>query len=209
PRAARGGPPDRRCGAVALRPLAPLRDRLREWSGRRPGTGKGRAREERDGRGTRPSRPRPGQAVAVAETAGGAGSARGASQGWGVRHRDGRNSTVLQESENALSTWTLPWHGQSRQRDFWSPVGDQNPGRVSVTATSPWTSRRKRHEPPRFPPEGSRPGRLVAATACPGRHETPGTAGLQPPGPGPSPSRPPGAWNQPLTGRRAGQRDPR
>src|ERR1700748_194138 len=29
--------------------------------------------------------------------------------------------------------------------------------------------------PVNFPAEASRPGRLVAATACPGRHETPGT----------------------------------
>src|SRR6185437_11546754 len=30
-------------------------------------------------------------------------------------------------------------------------------------------------EPVTFPAKPSRPGRLVAATACPGRHETPGT----------------------------------
>ena len=27
-----------------------------------------------------------------------------------------------------------------------------------------------------FPPKASRPGRFVAATACQGRHETPGTS---------------------------------
>jgi hypothetical protein len=33
----------------------------------------------------------------------------------------------------------------------------------------------ERAETVAFPAEASRPGRLVAATACPGRHETPGT----------------------------------
>src|SRR4029077_9616 len=34
---------------------------------------------------------------------------------------------------------------------------------------------RKGHIPVRFPPEACRPGRPVAATACPGRHGTPGS----------------------------------
>src|ERR1700679_3433316 len=43
--------------------------------------------------------------------------------------------------------------------------------------THPWGRRRKGGVPPEpvpFPAEASRPGRLVAVTACPGRHETPG-----------------------------------
>ena len=41
--------------------------------------------------------------------------------------------------------------------------------------TGAWTSRRKRHVPVDFLTGPSRPGRLMAVTACPDRHETPGT----------------------------------
>src|SRR6202012_5726094 len=46
---------------------------------------------------------------------------------------------------------------------------------------------RRRHIPVKIPTQGSRPGRLVAATACPGRHETPGAADPQPQRPEPFP----------------------
>src|ERR1700758_5497529 len=63
-----------------------------------------------------------------------------------------------QGPSSTRSTFGPPWGPKSRSRrpDRWD-LRDEAP--VPVT----------------FPPNPSRPGRLVAATACPGRHETPGT----------------------------------
>ena len=55
-----------------------------------------------------------------------------------------------------------------------------------VSVAKPTSLRRDGPIPVPLPPKASRPGRLVAATACPGRHETPGTVVPRRDGPKPS-----------------------
>src|SRR3954465_13489678 len=75
-----------------------------------------------------------------------------------------------------------PWRGQGKQLDAFS--------KPRLVAKPP-SLRRAAPIPVQFPPRPSRPGRLVAATACQGRHETPGTWNHPPAGPDPRPPPPP------------------
>jgi hypothetical protein len=211
----------RRPGGRARRDEAPAAGDGRGEAGR-PGTegtrlgGRGRegtGRRRRDREGTRPLRPgtskgrgrlghgpgrlwpwprRPGVREMCEGHRGGVRGTRGR------RHRDARFLTKTGGTSRILRT-------SRRAVDFWSPIGDQNPGHVFVTATSLRTSRRKAHDPARFPPEASRPcavpppktsrdpgvpWRPQPARAATGR---PGPSPSAAPAPSPFHPRPPGA----------------
>jgi hypothetical protein len=188
------------------------------------------------GKGTLPSRPRPWQVVAVAETAEGAGSgvrnsrhadlrrsaARGRRNGrgrlTGAQRNSHRGRSLSQGRPGRLTSSRLPPAVQTRcmkrphhgvvnpcsalraletaaggtKRDEKCAAGslyDHNVRRTFGDTTSssqieapgsPFPAGRSRKDRvrvglPQHPPHPSRPGRLVAASACPGRHETPGT----------------------------------
>src|ERR1700761_873397 len=139
-------------------------------------------------KGTRPSRPRPWQAVAVAETAGyesGGGSVTGAPRTLAEvspRHGDVGKSRVPPVFHNDHpGEFALIVAIRRKVRTHPSP----DLALSGQTVTEVRTSSRPC---PRFPTKPSRPGRLVAATACPGRHETPGTQLGRPPWPRSAPS---------------------
>src|SRR5271156_2462993 len=145
---------------------------------------------EREG----PSRPRPWQAVAVAGTAGTVGSVEGSSLEGHGRVTDPSPKSDLVTQMPGTSPFLPSSPGSAPVRSQFSPLCGGNcelilpgvslPGRTVTEgrpSCRPWSS---------FPTAPSRPGRLVAAAACQGRHETPGTWLGRAAGPGARPSRP-------------------
>jgi hypothetical protein len=184
------------CGRAGL---APGKNRGRV--GLAPGR-VGAASGWRPGKGKRPSRPRPRQGVAVAETAEGAGSGgrvagvsrerHGCVTEDGPRHREAENVTlppVFFRRCNHVTVVLGPYRGPKRRIAFQGlDLGAQEAGkcdvlgifvtdRVSRASLSgrTVTEVRLRVGLCPLPTNPSRPGRLVAATPCRGRHETPGT----------------------------------
>ena len=174
-----------------------LRAGAREGSGRlragaREGSGRLRAGA---GKGTLPSRRRPWQAEAAAERAGlggrGAGDGRDAlSDALHGSPVPGPRSSVQRDPPRPCRSAARIHPARARwirAALIWGPVGGPNALRATaadrVSGTSSPGSARTcvvpaggRPNPRPIPRNPRRPGRLVAASACPGRHETPGTA---------------------------------
>src|SRR6201996_6814858 len=168
------------------------------------------------GEGQRPSRPRPWQAVAVAETAGGAGSGRSFTRAPRIGRRTVSSSRrcgevrcssrLLRRCDHVTAVSGAYGALNSASASEALDLGPQRAekcdvpgifvtGPISPTSLSGGTVTevRLRVGLPSHPRKPPRPGRLVAATACPGRHETPGTSlgRAQPPRATPSPTTAP------------------